>query len=110
MFLETRLHMVTLEELEQRVRLLEVDSRSEKGVSRQTLELLNRMAETLHAHGTTQAAHSATLAQHGAMLALLQQDVAALRNGQIDLHREMNARFDLVLEAIRNIGPRDDRT
>lgn len=111
--------MTTIDELEQRVRLLELDSRSEKQVSQQTLEQLVAIATAVNLLRLEVSQGQTT---HGSQIARLQQDVTVIRNetvglrrGEEEIHarldtleRRMDARFDAVLEAIRAIGPRSE--
>lgn len=99
--------MVTVEELEQRVRLLELNSHSEKQMSFATLEKI------VHVGGAVNLMRL-DLSQHGGHIVGLQQDVTVIRNETVVLRRgqeeiqvrvdrlegTMNARFDAMQAAM----------
>jgi hypothetical protein len=70
--------MATIEELEQRVRLLEA-----------ACHRFDRI--------------DATLQEHSTKLAMLQQDVGGLRNGLTDLRASMDAKFHTATTGIETI-------
>jgi chromosome segregation ATPase len=122
------IHESIIDRLESRVRELAEDADGEKRVTRYVLQQARLNGDDLAAM-KTHLAHlndemvvaNAALHSHGVRLNSLTQDVAVLRNettalrrdmGALQerleaLHTEMNAKFNLVLEAVRALAPRD---
>lgn len=91
--------MTTIDELEHRVRLLELAHNRFDSID----ATLKQHSEILQKHSAILDGHSAILAQHSTQLTMLQQDVGGIRNELTGLRVNIDAKFHAAASQMETI-------